>query len=727
LTPPDKQDRWRRYVAAAVAALTEQLEQAAQGERNRTLFRAARRLAELEDGPGEAEILACLTPPASNVGLGNHEIKRTVASGIKWGRRRRQGPDSLPDDRRYRGTRPPLRRAAPLPPAPEPPKAPPIPPALLRGLLAAEDTARPLDAPPDTLRGWYAPRKEEPQGARWERSWEDFARALACPAAPADTPKEQLPLWNLATFREDKRNLDNLEALHGLALDLDNLAADTTPDTLRAAFGRWAFLAHTSPSHTPEAPRWRVFLPLAQPVGPEAADLLCRRWAPRYCAEALRPGPACNPDGTPKAILDSLSPAQGMFMPKQGPHYLSLVNPGPALRAGEALAELAAKEEQEAQEAEKAPPAIDLESMRVGSFMGEAFERLERRENGKEKPIPLPWPSLADRMGGGLWPGLTILVGNTGSGKSQLALQAALHAAAGGTPVLYIGLELDRLSLVARLLGLLGGVWWSDLYLGKQPQIRGGGGKTSLGNLIGAHWDELGRLPFHLTFCPPMGWSYGELFPLCKAMRERYPETDGPGSRPFLVVLDFLQIVAGEQPGEALRERIGRAAYAGRAAARDLEASVILISSTARENYGALSGEKERTENGRRIKVSPAWMGAPDRLVGLGKESGEIEFAADHVLTMVRDEGNRSLVHIAAAKGRAGGSGWALVSFDGAAFGEASLAEHAAVGAALENARKPPEQVPEGTKKRKGEKAASAAKEEQQRKEAIQRKIDALR
>lgn len=325
-------------------------------------------------------------------------------------------------------------------------------------------------------------------------------------------------------------------------------------------------------------------------------------------------------------------------------------------------------------------PAVDLEAMRVGVFMGEAFDRMAHRANGEEKPIPLPWPRLAELLGGGLWPGLAILVGNTGSGKSQLALQAALAAAQGGTPVLYIGLELDRTGLVARLLGLLHGCWWSDLYLGKQPKMRPKGPETSLLDAIRSGEEELARIPLHLDFCPPMGWSYPELFTRCAAMREAYPEQAGPdgkptpGSRPFLVVLDFLQIVASDpdKGDEALRERIGGAAYAGRAAARELDAAVVLVSSTARDHYNRLSGGPDKEAKDKR----PAWEGPAAALVGLGKESGEIEYAADAVLVLCREpqeEGNAapaSLVHVAVAKVRAGRTGWAHLTFDGAAFGD---------------------------------------------------------
>jgi len=132
------------------------------------------------------------------------------------------------------------------------------------------------------------------------------------------------------------------------------------------------------------------------------------------------------------------------------------------------------------------------------------------------------------------------------------------------------------------------------------------------------------------------------------------------------VVLDFLQLVSGE-PGEQIRERIQQAAYAARAAARDKDAAVLLVSGTARASYGTLQGDGEK----------PVWKGRAGDLVGLGKESGEVEYAADTVLALVSKpwpdgkpppEGTH--VHLAVAKQRAGTSGWAELRFDGGRFTE---------------------------------------------------------
>jgi hypothetical protein len=318
-----------------------------------------------------------------------------------------------------------------------------------------------------------------------------------------------------------------------------------------------------------------------------------------------------------------------------------------------------------------------LDAGRVGVFLNAELARMRARAEKRELPIPLPWPSVADELGGGLWPGCYVLVGNTGSGKSQWALQAALHAARAAVPVLYVGLELGRLDLVARLVGLVSGRKWSRLYLGTDPAEL-----TEVEDRHGEALAELGRVPFHLAMAPPHGWAYPELADAAEDMRRRYPE-DSPGACPMLIVLDFLQLVGGKDGArEDLRERIGKAAYAGRAVARDYNAAVLMLSSTAREHYFTLAGEQGPARNQGANKPTPLGKGNPARLVGLGKESGDVEYAADAALVLAQEpwpgdsppkEGTHCWLAVAKVRARSEGmEGWAELRFDGGRFFEPS-------------------------------------------------------
>ena len=331
-------------------------------------------------------------------------------------------------------------------------------------------------------------------------------------------------------------------------------------------------------------------------------------------------------------------------------------------------------------------PAVDLDSEAptVGALAGEAFDRMRRRASGAERALPLPWPSVSDALGGGLWSGLHVVVGSTGAGKSQLTLQMALHAAEQGIPVLYCGLELGRVDLVARLLGLLDQRKWSSLWLGHGRSNENP--VDEIDRLQEKYGPKLASLPFHLAFAKPYGWPYSLLHPYADALRQRYRDRlvdpQGKPTRPFLVVLDFLQLVSGPvaQPSQELRERIQQAAYAGRAIARDMDAAVVFVSGTARENYRELDGRPAKGEKeGSGPKLGE---GNPSRFVGLGKESGEIEFAADSVLALCRepwkdkepDDGTHIWLAIAKARARgesvAAQKGWVELRFNGGWFTE---------------------------------------------------------
>ena len=109
---------------------------------------------------------------------------------------------------------------------------------------------------------------------------------------------------------------------------------------------------------------------------------------------------------------------------------------------------------------------------RLASVLGEALERMDARANGTEKPIATPWASFNDTMPGGIWPGLHVLVAGTGVGKSTWALQLGLHAAKRGSPVAYVGLELDSAQIALRLVGEHARVGWSKLYTGTASVCR---------------------------------------------------------------------------------------------------------------------------------------------------------------------------------------------------------------------------------------------------------------
>ena len=326
----------------------------------------------------------------------------------------------------------------------------------------------------------------------------------------------------------------------------------------------------------------------------------------------------------------------------------------------------------------------ELHAMKLGAFIGPAFERMRRRAEKLERPVPLPWDTVAQPLGGGLWPGVHMLVGNPKSGKSQWALQAALHAAKEGVPVLYVGLELDRVQLVARAAGLDQGRKWSRLYLGENER--------ELAEVEAKSTNSLAGLPFYLDLPQAYGWNARELESRVKAIKDEHADAlqdeEGNPTVPVLVVVDFLQLMS-DKTGERtdLRQRIQEAAYASQDVARNHNAAVLLVSSTARDNYAILQGE---AKNPNAKPPQPLGKGDPARLMGLGKESGEIEYAGHTVLVLAKQpwpngeppKDGKSVVWVAIAAIRARPKplvvngekkwhdGWVELKFDGGRFSE---------------------------------------------------------
>lgn len=290
--------------------------------------------------------------------------------------------------------------------------------------------------------------------------------------------------------------------------------------------------------------------------------------------------------------------------------------------------------------------AFTAKAPRAAALLRHSLVSLEARSRQEEKPVPLPWADVAGVLGGGLWSGLYILAGGTGSGKTQWVLQTALHAAQSGHPVLYIGLEMEPVQLGARLLSLASppppnpakgaGLRWSDLWQGQtRPE--------SLA-LAQATLPRLEGLPLYVETAPPYGWAYTELQPRTAALARhlalepRYR----PATHPPLIILDYLQLVAGANRYESLRERIQQAVYAARAAATATGAAVLLVSATARERYAELAVARDAE--------------ASD-YVGFGKESGEVEYAADAVLVLGRAKEEKPVTHAGPGKKAKAGAG----------------------------------------------------------------------
>ena len=266
----------------------------------------------------------------------------------------------------------------------------------------------------------------------------------------------------------------------------------------------------------------------------------------------------------------------------------------------------------------------------IVAFPTDASDALKAARRVKPEdmlPVPAPWADVRLMTDSGLRPGFHVLVGGTGSGKTTLALQWAIHAAKQGHPVAYVALELGAEEVALRLAALHKKLDWA--------KARWNPAEYTTDNDL---HDEQGQpLPIHILAPQAYDWDPAELRTLPDRLRVTYPDCLKP---PF-IVLDYLQLLGSvrDETGRKLdlRESIGRASAAATAIAVSNRAVVLALSTTARANYGVLRSVVRL--GGLRFKVGKnghAYRNVynAEQLVGLGKESGEIEASATTVMVM---------------------------------------------------------------------------------------------
>ena len=567
--------------------------------------------------------------------------------------------------------------------------------------------------------GW--PRLTEPHGAPLSETWAElvarFEAPVTLPAGGADHKemnrrKATLTGWSAARFEGDNRSTDTLIRNSALVLDLDADPAKPppgcgepaiTPDRLRAllttVLGVTAWAAHTTAQSAPGAWRWRVVVPLAEPLDRAAyvalVDLLrrdlltetdapltlegdaganrdaARLWyAPARLPERPDDYATCHADGIPLdggALLDGCAARERLTRDALATR---LENDCEAKRKELADAWQAAKDAAEKADKAKAKAAADLARWHVSAVLARMNERPAL---APVAPLPGGWgeaqhtavrdgADIQPEILGGtpVWAGLrrtlpgwwadtvAVLVGHTGRGKSSFALQIAEQAARDGAPVLYASMEMSAEELVARLLAVRGGkrASWSAIKRGAYPPESVATAGASL----------VADAP-HLYLWAPEGEGRN-----AEALgRMARAASVASGGRPPLVVLDYVQRVTGGTPEEDRRGAV--AALSGKL--RDLSrpadgwpgCAILALSSTARAHYADFNTTDD--------------LAGAYELEGSGKESGELEFDAPILLCMTSDKPhdnagepeNGRLALVRVVKNREGSTGSAWMRF----------------------------------------------------------------
>lgn len=114
----------------------------------------------------------------------------------------------------------------------------------------------------------------DPVGTPWSLSWPELTGWLA--QRREYLGDKEHPGWSPAEFTPCRRGRDNVRRVFALCLDYDQ---GETIDGVRERLEEFCGLLHTTRKHTPDAPRFRVVLPLARPVSPFEYQALWVRFA----------------------------------------------------------------------------------------------------------------------------------------------------------------------------------------------------------------------------------------------------------------------------------------------------------------------------------------------------------------------------------------------------------------------------------------------------------------
>lgn len=230
-------------------------------------------------------------------------------------------------------------------------------------------------------------------------------------------------------------------------------------------------------------------------------------------------------------------------------------------------------------------------------FTEDAREAYQAREEGRQRGPVSGFPTLDDAIGGAFMPGLHVMHGGPGAGKTAWALQVA---ACCGTPALFVSCEISPLEILRRLAARVTGT-----YLGR----------FKTGELEPARAVDLARRACEAS--PLLALVDGTAgFPDPGWLQQQAREVQGE-NRHLLVILDSLHTWANRAPG--LRGKTEYDTLNG--GLSDLEQLAGALKSPllviAERNRGSMqSGGMSAAKGSSRIEY------AGETVIGLDKESG---------------------------------------------------------------------------------------------------------
>jgi replicative DNA helicase len=317
------------------------------------------------------------------------------------------------------------------------------------------------------------------------------------------------------------------------------------------------------------------------------------------------------------------------------------------------------KAEQNIYEIARTPESSSVEKLL--SVMKRSFKQIQDASSRGDKITGIPTGyDRYDAKTAGLHDGdLTILAARPGMGKTSFVLNVAVNVARPrrrqlasdpneqweepGVGCIVFSLEMPREQIANRMVCCEGKV---DVGKVRQGYL----GREDWNNLTRSA-SELGRLPIWIDDSP--GLSILELRAKVRRLQAEYDRYDDQGQRKQrigLVIVDYLQLMRGNEKAQSREQEISEISRGLKSLAKELKLPVIALSQLNR-------AVETRSDKSKRPMISDL------------RESGAIEQDADNICFIYRDEyynpesTERNIAELIIAKQRNGPTGTAKVRF----------------------------------------------------------------
>ena len=244
------------------------------------------------------------------------------------------------------------------------------------------------------------------------------------------------------------------------------------------------------------------------------------------------------------------------------------------------------------------------------------------------EPTPTGIKGLDAALDGGLRPGLVVLGAISSLGKTTLLVQVADHIAANGRPVVFVTIEEPAAALVAKsLTRLMAARGCRDLAGVKRPAARASWDAATWSALATATVEYGATVAPLLRFMEPQARpTVADIAGVVEAVAWMY------GQSP-VVIVDYLQLVASEDPHDTDKRQVDSTVTALCQLARRHGSPVVVVSSLNRASYSDEIGLTAFKESGAIEYSSDVLIGMQPAHFGARIEAGVEKAAQKNRLT----------------------------------------------------------------------------------------------